>query len=279
MAKLLTVVLAGVLSAGFMVAQENAAQEKPAPDGRLYLDAPFVPTTPAILNAMLTLANVKKGEKLYDLGCGDGRIVIAAAKKFGARATGVDIDPQRINEAREAAKKEGVADRATFRVEDLFATDIRDADVVTLYLLPAVNMKLRPMLRSLKPGTRIVSHAWDMGDWKPDKEIGVNGRNIYLWVIPSNHGSISLWSNVAVARGDTTQLPFTLSAPAPEGGVTVTLTSSDPKKVKVSSTIFVEEGQTHGSTQPEIAGLEIGSAMITASAPGFTSNAQAVRVQ
>jgi len=169
MTKLLTVVLVALLLAGLA-----SAQEKPKLDGQLYLDAPFVPTTPEILNAMLTLAKVKKGDILYDLGCGDGRIVIAAAKQFGARATGVDIDPERIKEAQEAARKEGVSDHAKFRVEDLFETDIRDANVVTLYLLPAVNMKLRPMLRSLKPGTRIVSHAWDMGDWKPDKMIGVN---------------------------------------------------------------------------------------------------------
>ena len=273
MSKLHVLLLIGLSSASAVL-----AQKPPEAEGQPYLDVPYVPTSPAIMKAMLTLANVHKGDVLYDLGCGDGRIVIAAAKQYGARGTGVDIDPERIKEAREIAIKEGVSDKAKFRVEDLFATDMHDADVVTLYLLPIVNMKLRPTLRSLKPGTRIVSHAWDMGDWKPDKTISVEGRNVYLWVIPSNRGTISLWTNVAVPRGDSMQLPLTLSAPAPAGGVTVTLTSSDPQKAGVTSTVFVEEGATHPSEQPRLTGLDSGSVTITASAPGFTADAQLVQV-
>jgi len=136
---------------------------------------------------MLRLANVNKGDVVYDLGCGDGRIVIAAAEKFGARGVGIDIDPERIQEAQENARKAGVTARVRFRNEDLFEADISEATVVTLYLLPWVNLKLRPKLWSeLKPGTRIVSHSHDMGDWKPEKEVEVDGETIYYWTIPAN---------------------------------------------------------------------------------------------
>jgi SAM-dependent methyltransferase len=153
-------------------------------------DVPYVPTPPQVVEAMLNLADVHKGDILYDLGCGDGRIVIMAAEKFGARGTGIDINPQRIQEAQENARKAGVSDRVKFREEDLFTADIHDATVVTLYLLPSVNLKLRPKLwKELKPGTRIVSHSFDMGDWKPDKEIEVEGRRLYFWVIPEGAAS------------------------------------------------------------------------------------------
>jgi ribosomal protein L11 methylase PrmA len=135
---------------------------------------------------MLRLANVNKGDVVYDLGCGDGRIVIAAAEKFGARGVGIDIDPERIQEAQENARKAGVTARVRFRNEDLFEADISEATVVTLYLLPWVDLKLRPKLWSeLKPGTRIVSHSHDMGDWKPEKEVEVDGATIYYWTIPA----------------------------------------------------------------------------------------------
>ena len=143
----------------------TAAQEAPA---RRAPDVPYEPSSPEIVSGMLRLANIKKGDVVYDLGCGDGRIVIAAAEKFGARGVGIDIDPERISEARENARKARVAGRVTFRNEDLFEAKIRDATVVMLYLWPEVNLRLRPKLWSeLKPGTRIVSHSHDMGDWKP----------------------------------------------------------------------------------------------------------------
>ena len=165
-----------VLCAGLTLA---AQEERP------HLDVPFVPTPHDVVAAMLKLADVHKGDLMYDLGCGDGRLVVAAAKEYGAHATGIDIDPERLKEARENAQNEGVADQVTFRQEDLFTTDFHDADVVTLYLLPSVNLKLRPKLQQLKPGARIVSHSFDMGDWKPDKTVDVDGRYIYLWVIPA----------------------------------------------------------------------------------------------
>jgi len=147
-------------------------------------DVPFVPTSQALVVEMLKLANVTKADTVYDLGCGDGRIVIAAAKQFGAHGVGVDINPERIQEANENARRAGVADKVKFIEGDLFTADIRPATVVTLYLLPSVNLKLRPRLLSdLKPGTRVVSHSFDMDDWKPDKAVMVEGAQLYLWVI------------------------------------------------------------------------------------------------
>ena len=158
---------------------QSAAHQYREPDVR------FVPTPDNVVEAMLKLANVQKTDVVYDLGCGDGRTVIRAADQFGARAVGIDIDPQRIKESRENARKAGVADRATFRNEDLFEADISEATVVTLYLLHELNMKLRPKLwKDLKPGTRVVSHAFSMEDWEPEQKIDVGGRTVYLWTIP-----------------------------------------------------------------------------------------------
>lgn len=155
------------------------AQSAPRPP-----DVPFVPTSQALVVEMLKLANVTKTDTVYDLGCGDGRIVIAAAKQFGAHGVGVDINPERIREANENARRAGVADKVKFIEGDLFTADIRPATVVTLYLLPSVNVKLRPRLLSeLKPGTRVVSHSFDMDDWKPDKAVQAEGGQLYLWVI------------------------------------------------------------------------------------------------
>ena len=149
-------------------------------------DVIFVPTPQEVVEEMLKIANVKKGDVLYDLGSGDGRIAITAAKKFGIRATGIDIDPERIREATENAKRAGVSDLVKFRQEDLFKADFKDATVVTLYLLPDLNVKLRPRLWSeLKPGTRIVSHQFDMGTWQPEKKVELNGRTVYFWTVPA----------------------------------------------------------------------------------------------
>jgi SAM-dependent methyltransferase len=147
-------------------------------------DVIFVPTPQEVVDAMLKVAGVKAGDVVYDLGCGDGRLVVSAAK-LGARGIGIDIDPQRVKEANENVQKNGVADRVRILNQDLFTTNISDATVVTLYLLNSLNLKLRPKLwTELKPGTRIVSHAFDMGDWKPDQTLNVNGRTVYYWVIP-----------------------------------------------------------------------------------------------
>jgi SAM-dependent methyltransferase len=149
-------------------------------------DVIYVPTPENVVQAMLKLANVHTGDVLYDLGCGDGRTVITAAKEFGIRAVGIDINPERIKESVENAKTAGVTGRVTFRNEDLFEANFKEATVVTLYLLPSLNLKLRPKLWSdLKPGTRIVSHDFDMGDWAPEKKVDLEGHTIYLWTVPA----------------------------------------------------------------------------------------------
>jgi precorrin-6B methylase 2 len=149
------------------------------------LDVGFVPSMEEIVEGMLKLANVTKDDVVYDLGCGDGRIVITAARKYGARGVGVDIDPERIKESRRNARNAGVEDQVKFIEQDLFKTDISKATVVTLYLKPEVNIRLRPkLLRELKPGTRVVSNSFDMGDWQADKTADVLGNPIYYWVIP-----------------------------------------------------------------------------------------------
>ena len=148
-------------------------------------DVIYVPTPHDVVDDMLRLANVGKGDVLYDLGSGDGRIAIAAAKKYGIRAVGIDIDPERIKEATANAKKAGVEKLVTFRQEDLFKADFREATVITLYLLPDLNVKLRSKLwAEMKPGTRIVSHQFDMGTWKPEKRLESNGRTVYFWTVP-----------------------------------------------------------------------------------------------
>jgi ribosomal protein L11 methylase PrmA len=148
-------------------------------------DVIFVPTPQEVVDAMLKLAKVTKNDVVYDLGSGDGRIPITAAKTYGARGVGIDIDPQRIKEATENLKTAGVGDRVKFLNQDLFTTDISEATVVTLYLLPSLNLKLMPKLnKELKPGTRIVSHAFDMGDAKPTETLNVNGRTVYFWTTP-----------------------------------------------------------------------------------------------
>jgi len=157
-------------------------------------DVPYVPTTERAVKAMLRLAGVRSSDIVYDLGSGDGRIVIAAAKEYGARAVGIDIDPERIREARQNAHRAGVENRVEFREQDLFQSDFREATVVTLFLLPALNRRLRPQLEALKPGTRIVSNTFEIGDWKPARKFVVKddpgdtyyfgSRRLFLWIVP-----------------------------------------------------------------------------------------------
>jgi hypothetical protein len=150
------------------------------------LNVPYVPTPQEVVDRMLQLGKVRAGEFHIDLGSGDGRIAVTSAAKHGARSLGVDLNPTRIEEARANAKRAGVSDRAVFELKNLFETDIGKADVVTMYLLPSVNIELRPkVLRDMWPGTRIVSHAFDMGDWQADHRESVIGRTVFLWIVPA----------------------------------------------------------------------------------------------
>src|SRR6202049_2850069 len=183
-------VAVAILSLTILAGQNAQLQRVP--------DVPYLPTTEEAVVAMLKLADVKSTDVVYDLGCGDGRIVIAAAKNFGARGVGIDINPVRIGEAKENARKAAVENLVRFEENDLFAADIREASVVTLFLLPNVNLKLRPkLLQDLKPGTRVVSNTFDMGDWKPDKQATVGdpaeatylSHTLYLWIVPPRQGN------------------------------------------------------------------------------------------
>ena len=176
-----------VLAAGLLVSGAHAAGDQPS--------VPYVPTPQAVVDRMLAMAKVTAQDYLIDLGSGDGRIVVTAAKKFGARGFGVELNPVRISEANENALKNGVTDKVVFYQRNLFETDLTQATVITMYLLPRVNLELRPKLLDLKPGTRLVSHDFDMGDWKADAAVrmddpykfsGAGGdSDVYFWVVPA----------------------------------------------------------------------------------------------
>ena len=166
-------------------ANTTTADSTAVPQPKKAPDVIYVPTPQPVVDAMLNLAEVKKGDVLYDLGSGDGRIPITAAKRFGVRAVGIEINPERLREANANAEKEGVTDLVTFKEEDLFVTDFSEATVVTLYLLDRLNEQLRPrLLAELKPGTRIVSHAFRMGDWEPEQTVEIGSSTIYRWTVP-----------------------------------------------------------------------------------------------
>lgn len=201
--KLFNAVARGLLGAAVVVVPA-LAQPAQAESARV----PYVPTPQEVVERMLEMAKVTSNDYLIDLGSGDGRIVITAAKKYGARGFGVDINPERIREANENAKSAGVLDRVAFYQRDLFATDLSQATVITMYLLPRVNLELRPKLFDLKPGTRIVSHDFSMDDWKPDAHVKMDVKekyggsggtsDVYFWVIPAKVGGT--WqSELAVA--------------------------------------------------------------------------------
>lgn len=193
MALLLRLVFAGLLTSVAWAAGAQAPSTQETPE-RPQSRVPYVPTPPDVVDRMLTLADVGPSDIVYDLGCGDGRIVIAAAQKFGASGVGIDIDPERIREARAGAEKAGVTDRVEFRQQDIMDVDVSGASVVTLYLLSDWNIALRPKLQQqLKPGSRVVSHAFDMDDWQPDEQDSFTDssgitRNLYLWRITGETG-------------------------------------------------------------------------------------------
>ena len=178
-----SIALAVALAVVSVTGVTEAFAQAPAPSRRP--DVIFVPTPQAVVEAMLEVAQVGKSDTVYDLGCGDGRIPVTAAKKYGAKGVCFDIDPERIKEANANVAQNNVGQLVKVIHADLFEQDLSGASVVTLYLLPSLNVKLMPkLMRELKPGTRIVSHAFDMGDWKPEKELEVEGRKVYFWTIP-----------------------------------------------------------------------------------------------
>lgn len=182
--------LAGAFALSLILAgcQEPGGAADPAAEAKAenQLDAPQVSTELDIVRAMIELADVREGELVVDLGSGDGRIPIMAARSRGAQGLGIEIDPNRIEEARRNAAEAGVEDRVTFRQQDLFATPLQDVDVLTLYLLPEINLRLRPkILRQMEPGTRVVSNSWDMGEWRPDRRQMVGETTIFLWIVPA----------------------------------------------------------------------------------------------
>lgn len=176
--------------------QEQTPQASLLAPGVVRKDVPYVPTNPATVAEMLRMARVASDDLVYDLGSGDGRIVIAAAKEHGARGVGIDIDPVRIREANENARIAGVTDRVTFLQGNLFDADLRDATAVTLYLLPDVNLKLRPkLLAELRPGTPVVSHDYSMGEWQPDERKEIGGDVLMLWIVPARVDGTWTWTD------------------------------------------------------------------------------------
>lgn len=181
---------ARMLAGGALVALATAAHA-----------VPYVQTPYEVVDAMLEVARVGPEDRVIDLGSGDGRIVIVAAQKYGARGIGIEQNPELVAESRRNAERAGVADRVEFREADLHQTDLRDASVVTMYLLPSVNMVLRlKFLAQLAPGTRVVSHNYDMGDWRPDQELIVGDARVYAWVVPAN--AAGTWRLTIAADGD-----------------------------------------------------------------------------
>ncbi|MFC7332956.1 SAM-dependent methyltransferase [Rhodocista pekingensis] len=213
-------------------------------------DVPYVPTPQPVVDAMLEMAQVGSGDYLIDLGSGDGRIVVTAAQKFGTPGMGVDLNPERIAEGNANAERAGVTDKVKFVRQDLFKTDISDATVLTMYLLPQVNLRLRPVvLDTLAPGTRIVSHAFDMGDWTPDETRTVEGKRLFRWVVPAKvSGTWDLRSEGGGARLtlDQTYQQFDGAVRADSGMARLTGGRLEGKDIRF--TLAMEDGQARTYT-------------------------------
>jgi SAM-dependent methyltransferase len=225
-----------VLAAALLPALAAAAEPE--------YDVPYVPTPPELVEKMLDLAELAASDFLIDLGCGDGRIAIAAARR-GARALGVDIDPTRIESAVLAAQMAGLEASVRFRRQDLFRTPIYEASVIALYLLPEVNLRLRPrLLTELRPGSRIVSHAFDMGDWRPEAQETHDGRRIFLWIVPAVAGGS--WE-IAEAGGATFALEIEqryqeVTGTLTGGGRVMELREAVLRGTRLSFTVEAEAG-------------------------------------
>jgi SAM-dependent methyltransferase len=217
-------------------------------------EVPFVPTLDKIVDEMLKIANVNDKDYIFDLGCGDGRIVITAAKKYGARGVGIDINPVRIEESKANAIREGVSDKVTFIQQDLFEADIREATVVALYLLQSVNLRLRPkLLQELQPGTRIVSHNYDMGEWEPDKSLEIfhqYGHKVYFWTVPADISGTWHWNSPVSSQNQHFVLQVKQKFQEASGVLTVGDTAIPLKDLKIegNKVQFTTEESTAGRT-------------------------------
>jgi SAM-dependent methyltransferase len=213
------------------------------------LDVPYVPTPPQVVEKMLDLTQVTERDYVVDLGSGDGRIAIAAAKR-GAKAFGVDIDPERVKEAQENARAQGVSDKATFKEANLFETDFSDATVLTLYLYNSINMQLRPtILDKLKPGTRVVSHAFDMDDWKAEEVAKVDGRTVYFWIVPAKvEGAWKMTDGGKSLALDLKQSFQNVTGTATIDGKTVPITNGKLRGAEITFTIDQGGGQSRTFT-------------------------------
>lgn len=244
-----------MLSVG-IAAQLRAQDEAPAQPVKK--DVPYVPTPQPVVDRMLEMADVKKDDVVYDLGCGDGRMVVTAAKKYGAKGVGVDIDPQRIKESKENAKSAGVTDKVEFSIKDLFEMEFGEADVLTMYLLPQVNLKLRPkILSDMKPGSRVVSHSFDMDDWKPDAEDEVDSSTIYFWIVPAKAEGVTE-AKIKPEGGQEQQAKLNLKQNFQEVTGTVNLDGKDVEikdgKLKGYELTFTADGKKYTATLKDAAG-------------------------
>ncbi|CAN5665677.1 class I SAM-dependent methyltransferase [soil metagenome] len=218
----------------------------PANAQRVEAEVPYVPTPPAVVMAMLETARVTADDVVFDLGSGDGRIVIAAAASFGARGVGVEIDPELVRHARDNARDAGVADRVTFLERDLFEMDLREATVVTLYLLPIINYRLQPrLLEQLRPGARVVSHAFDMADWHPDLEFQIDDHWVFYWIVPARVEGVWEWTrrdSRTTVRAELRQRFQFMSGRVREEGVEVDIQEPGIRGVDVAFTTEVSRG-------------------------------------
>ncbi|CAM9735835.1 unnamed protein product [Phaeothamnion confervicola] len=210
--------------------------------GQAGKDVIWVPTPDEIVDRMLTMAQVKPSDYVVDLGAGDGKIAIAAAKKFGAKSLGIEYNPEMAKHAQGNAEKAGVAGKARIQQGDIFATDFRSADVVTMYLLPALNLKLRPTILAMKPGTRVVSHSFTMDDWEPDETSSMDGRRMFFWLVPAN--TQGGWK-VSIAGGDSYDVTI------------------DQKFQKIEGTVQLGAIQG-GLREPRLSGTDISFAIVDA---------------
>ena len=267
---LVTLMVSSVLWGFLLFSPTQESGKKPA------LDVPYEPTTYGIAKEMLNMAGVTSKDLVYDLGCGDGRILIMAAKERGARGVGVDLDPERIRESNENAMVYGVSHLVRFYEQNLFDTDISQATVVMLYLYPEVNIKLRPkLLKELKPGTRIVSHSHTMGDWEDDATQRVEGHDLHFFVVPANVTGSWRWDE---PDGRRTSLSLTQKFQRVKGSMTIgaeaypimegslrgnTLLFSVERMGRGSKEVFSYEGQVAGDTiQGKITNRGTGQGMI-----------------